>query len=57
MGFRIGIDTGGTFTDLVAVDEATGNIVTAKRPSTPKDPIMSHREEWRECDIGHNQGI
>jgi N-methylhydantoinase A len=38
MGIRIGIDTGGTFTDVVAFDEATGRIVTTKTPSTPDDP-------------------
>jgi N-methylhydantoinase A len=35
---RIGIDTGGTFTDVVAVDEDTGQVVTTKTPSTPADP-------------------
>ena len=35
---RIGIDTGGTFTDVVAFDEATGAITTTKTPSTPQRP-------------------
>src|SRR6188472_2426014 len=35
---RIGIDTGGTFTDVVALDEATGTLVTTKTPSTPGNP-------------------
>src|SRR5688500_15183943 len=35
---RIGIDTGGTFTDVVAVDEDTGQTTTTKTPSTPADP-------------------
>jgi N-methylhydantoinase A len=35
---RIGIDTGGTFTDVVAVDEDTGATATTKTPSTPADP-------------------
>ena len=35
---RIGIDTGGTFTDVVALDDATGRLVTTKTPSTPADP-------------------
>jgi N-methylhydantoinase A len=35
---RIGIDTGGTFTDVVAVDEETGATTTTKTPSTPADP-------------------
>ncbi|HET9420019.1 MAG TPA: hydantoinase/oxoprolinase family protein [Nocardioides sp.] len=37
-GIRIGIDTGGTFTDVVALDEATGTLVTTKTPSTPGNP-------------------
>ncbi|CAB4707968.1 unannotated protein [freshwater metagenome] len=35
---RVGIDTGGTFTDVVAFDEDTGDIVTTKTPSTPGNP-------------------
>ncbi len=35
---RIGVDTGGTFTDVVALDEDTGELVTTKTPSTPADP-------------------
>ncbi|WP_110208552.1 hydantoinase/oxoprolinase family protein [Nocardioides daejeonensis] len=37
-GIRIGIDTGGTFTDVVAFDHATGRMVTTKTPSTPSNP-------------------
>jgi len=35
---RVGIDTGGTFTDVVAIDEGSGRLVTTKTPSTPHDP-------------------
>src|SRR5687768_17341231 len=35
---RIGIDTGGTFTDVVAFDASTGRRVTTKTPSTPGNP-------------------
>lgn len=35
---RVGIDTGGTFTDVVALDEVTGRLVTTKTPSTPGNP-------------------
>jgi N-methylhydantoinase A/oxoprolinase/acetone carboxylase beta subunit/N-methylhydantoinase B/oxoprolinase/acetone carboxylase alpha subunit len=35
---RIGIDTGGTFTDLVALDAASGHVSIVKVPSTPKRP-------------------
>jgi N-methylhydantoinase A len=34
---RIGVDVGGTFTDLVVSDEA-GHLSTFKAPSTPEDP-------------------
>ena len=39
MAIRIGIDTGGTFTDLIGLDEATDRLVIAKTPSTPRRPV------------------
>jgi len=39
MPIRIGIDTGGTFTDLVAFDTETGRIVTSKAASRPGAPV------------------
>jgi N-methylhydantoinase A len=38
MSLRIGVDTGGTFTDLVLVDTDSGEIRLHKLPSTPDDP-------------------
>jgi len=35
---RLGIDTGGTFSDFIVVDESSGEIRTAKVPSTPSNP-------------------
>ena len=35
---RIGVDVGGTFTDLILVDEEAGRITGDKVPSTPDDP-------------------
>jgi N-methylhydantoinase A len=37
-GYRVGIDTGGTFTDFVAIGE-DGSVVVAKHPSTPQAPV------------------
>jgi N-methylhydantoinase A len=37
---RIGIDTGGTFTDVVAFDGSTGRLTSTKTPSTPADPSV-----------------
>src|SRR3954452_14934652 len=38
MGLRVGVDTGGTFTDLVAHDDETGAVYVHKTSSTPSDP-------------------
>ncbi|MFQ5828850.1 MAG: hydantoinase/oxoprolinase family protein [Candidatus Methylomirabilia bacterium] len=37
-GIRLGVDIGGTFTDIVLLDEATGQLTVAKVPSLPADP-------------------
>jgi N-methylhydantoinase A len=37
MAWRIGVDIGGTFTDVVLVDEETGRIGVVKVPTTPRD--------------------
>ena len=41
MTYRVAIDTGGTFTDIVAVEEGTGRIGVTKIPSTPRDPSLA----------------
>jgi len=38
MGYRLGIDVGGTFTDLVLFSEEAGTLVVEKVPSVPSDP-------------------
>ena len=40
MSYRLGVDVGGTFTDVLLVDEDTGAIFTAKVPSTPADASL-----------------
>ena len=37
MAFRLGVDVGGTFTDLLLIDESSGGTFRAKVPSTPQD--------------------
>ena len=37
MSYRLGVDVGGTFTDLLLVDDSNGETYTAKVPSTPED--------------------
>lgn len=38
MGWRIGVDSGGTFTDICLFEETTSRIEIWKTPSTPDDP-------------------
>ncbi len=37
MAYRLGVDVGGTFTDLLLLDEGTGGFWREKTPSTPHD--------------------
>jgi N-methylhydantoinase A len=37
---RVGIDVGGTFTDVVLLDSQSGQVWSAKVPTTPKDPTL-----------------
>jgi N-methylhydantoinase A len=36
--YRVTVDTGGTFSDFVYLNEATGEVTISKVPSTPDDP-------------------
>jgi len=46
---RLGVDVGGTFTDVVTVD-AAGRVVTAKVPSTPRDSSIGVIDGWQALD-------
>ena len=37
VSYRLGVDVGGTFTDLLLINESTGETYSAKVPSTPAD--------------------
>ena len=40
MAKRLAIDTGGTFTDIISIDEVTGEMIAVKTSSTPKNPSV-----------------
>ena len=41
---RLGVDTGGTFTDAVIMNENSGEFTIDKVPSTPSDPSISFQQ-------------
>lgn len=40
MEYKLGVDVGGTFTDVLLIETASGTIHTAKVPSTPEDSSL-----------------
>ncbi|MGH2618482.1 MAG: hydantoinase/oxoprolinase N-terminal domain-containing protein, partial [Thermomicrobiales bacterium] len=52
MALRIGIDTGGTFTDLVGFDEVGNTFVYGKQASTPDTPSQALAAVLHEVDAG-----
>jgi len=46
--YRVSIDIGGTFTDLVALNEESGEVLDIKIPSTPKEPARAVIRTFRE---------
>lgn len=56
MTVRIGVDIGGTFTDIVIYDAQTGRVEIGKVPTTPASPEIGSVEAVRACatteDIG-----
>ncbi len=51
MAVRMGIDTGGAFTDLIGIDEATNQLVIAKTPSTPRRPAQAVMNAIGSCGV------
>jgi N-methylhydantoinase A len=48
----VGIDTGGTFTDLVAFDPETGTLSTSKTPSVPGQPGLALVNAIASAELG-----
>jgi len=48
---RLGVDVGGTFTDLVALGGVNGHVLTAKVPSTPQDQSEGVMNSVRAAEI------
>jgi len=42
--YRVGVDIGGTFTDLILIDDATGALTVGKSLTTPSDPSLAVAE-------------
>ena len=56
MSYRLGVDVGGTFTDLLLFDDQTGQSFKTKVPSTPDDPSRAVVNGTRDiCDIADIQ--
>lgn len=49
---RIGIDVGGTFTDLIAFDDNSGTLTSIKVSTTPQDPSQSIADTLRRFLMG-----
>ncbi len=49
--FIVGIDVGGTFTDLTAVDSRTGRVVVTKVPSRPRHEAAAVLSGLQALDI------
>ncbi len=51
MSYRVGIDTGGTFTDLITLDEQSGAVTVTKRPTTPEHPELAVLEALQHSGV------
>jgi N-methylhydantoinase A len=48
---RVAVDVGGTFTDIVVLDERTSELRVGKVPSTPKDPMHGVMDAVRSLGV------
>ena len=55
--FRLALDTGGTFTDVVALDDERGTTWSIKVPSTPGDPSLAFMQGVRRAAAAAGQSL
>ena len=53
MSYRLGVDVGGTFTDLLIIHDETGETYQAKVPTTPHDPAIAVIEGAKKLCTAH----
>lgn len=51
MGFQVGVDVGGTFTDAVAIDDATGQVTVSKVPTTRQNQAIGFMTALQNLEI------
>ncbi|MEA2247252.1 MAG: N-methylhydantoinase [Solirubrobacteraceae bacterium] len=51
MAVHVAVDIGGTFTDLVAVDDASGRLHVEKAPSSRSDPLSAVRHVMQKAKL------
>ena len=55
MGYRVGIDVGGTFTDLALFDPDRGELQVTKSPTTPENPIAGVMAVIEKTEVARGQ--
>jgi 5-oxoprolinase (ATP-hydrolysing) len=55
--YRVGLDIGGTFTDLVLLDDDDGSLALHKVLTTPDDPATGALRGLRELLVGAGAGL
>jgi len=53
--FRIGIDPGGTFTDMIGFNVETGELLSLKVPSTPREPLQAFIGAIRQSGVDNQE--
>ncbi|MEC7348861.1 MAG: hydantoinase/oxoprolinase N-terminal domain-containing protein, partial [SAR324 cluster bacterium] len=47
----VGVDVGGTFTDLILIDESSGGVRISKVPSTPENQAYGVMEALKAASV------